>query len=269
MKKFWSHVTNGEYSVGCTGQTVYLYDSNGNEMGKFKDIIYAYDPLISPDGKIFIVKSAEGRLAVYSLESFSLVKKFRFSKVDCGQDDGFCFSPDGRYFINVERHGDCLHSAVSVYDTTDFSLVHRLHGGDGMMFSEIEYDRATDSYYVLGAVRGEDMICTRGFVAKYEDGQLRNLTEISMNEKTFYRSYLSLKRSGFAEKSFAWSYLRVSLDEAKSLDHSLAKIYAYYNGTSARGKILPEDKLHPAVSESFEELMAEMEEEILKLKGLT
>ena len=26
MKSFWSYITNGQYSVGCTGQTVYLYD---------------------------------------------------------------------------------------------------------------------------------------------------------------------------------------------------------------------------------------------------
>ena len=39
MKKFVGFTTNGEYSVGCTGQTVYLYDKSNNEIGKFKDII--------------------------------------------------------------------------------------------------------------------------------------------------------------------------------------------------------------------------------------
>lgn len=33
MKKFWSHISNGNYSVGTTGQTVYIYDENGNEIG--------------------------------------------------------------------------------------------------------------------------------------------------------------------------------------------------------------------------------------------
>ena len=103
MKNFWGFTTNGKYSVGCTGQTVYLYDKNGNELAKFKDIIYAYTPMISPDGTLFVVKSTEGRLAVYSLETFSLIKKFRFSKVDGAQDDGFCFSPNGKFFINIEH----------------------------------------------------------------------------------------------------------------------------------------------------------------------
>ena len=64
MKKFWGYVSNNEFSVGCTGQTVFLYDMDGNELGKFKDIIYGYTPMISPDGTLFVVKSTEGRLAV-------------------------------------------------------------------------------------------------------------------------------------------------------------------------------------------------------------
>ena len=36
MKKFWGYASNNKFSVGCTGQTVFLYDKNGNELGKFK-----------------------------------------------------------------------------------------------------------------------------------------------------------------------------------------------------------------------------------------
>jgi len=36
MKKFWSYITNGTYSVGCTGRTVYVYDNAGNEIEKLK-----------------------------------------------------------------------------------------------------------------------------------------------------------------------------------------------------------------------------------------
>ena len=89
MKNFLGYASNGEYSVGCTGQTVYLFNKDGNELAKFKDLKYAYSPIISPDGKIFVVKSTEGRIAVYSLESVSLIKKFRFSKVNGSQDDNF------------------------------------------------------------------------------------------------------------------------------------------------------------------------------------
>lgn len=227
MKKFVGFTTNGEYSVGCTGQTVYLYDKSNNEIGKFKDIIYAYAPIISPDGKIFVVKSTVGRLAVYSLETFTLIKKFRFSKVDVAQDDGFCFSPDGRFFINVERQKDSLHSAVSVYNTSDFSLVNQLLIGDDMMLNCIEYDEATSSYYVLGFVRGTDGVIKHGFVGKFENGQITNVTPLSENEYEFYRSYKDLERSGFAEKKYAWTHIDSELEKLKSMNHTLAKLYSY------------------------------------------
>lgn len=228
MKDFKGFATNGEYSVGCTGQTVYLYDKDGNEIKKFKDIIYAYTPMISPDGKIFVAKSTDGRLAVYSLETFSLIKKFRFSKVNGAQDDGFCFSPDSKFFINVERQNDDLHSAISFYDTEDFSLVDRFAFGEDLMTDYIEYDEMTDSYYVLGFKRN-DHIFTHGFVSKFESGQLTNLTPLSKNEYDFYFSYMYMKQAGFTTRTFGWNVTDCDIDELIAMNHTLAKIYAHYN----------------------------------------
>ena len=170
MKNFWGYVSNGEYSVGCTGQTVYLYDKDNNEIKKYKDIICAYTPMISPDGKIFVVKSADGRIAVYSLESFALIKKIRYTKF--GDDGGFCFSPDGQFFINIGCGKDSLHSAIYVYNTSDFSLTNRIDIDNKMMVRHIEFDENTNSYYVLGFVRGDDGVLQNGFVAKFENQQI-------------------------------------------------------------------------------------------------
>ena len=35
MKNFVGFTSNSEYSVGCTGQTVYLYDKDSKELAKF------------------------------------------------------------------------------------------------------------------------------------------------------------------------------------------------------------------------------------------
>ena len=229
MKKFWGYVSNNEFSVGCTGQTVFLYDKDGNELGKFKDIIYGYTPMISPDGTLFVVKSTEGRLAVYSLETLSLIKKFRFSKVDGAQDDGFCFSPDGKMFFNVERQKDDLHSAISIYDTTDFSLSNQILLGEDMMLDHIEFDKETNKYYVLGFMRNADLIIEHGFVAEFEDNQIKNITAISENEYDFYRSYKHLEIMGFSKKAYEWSYMDCELDKLKSMNHTLANLYKHYN----------------------------------------
>ena len=227
MRKFWGYATNGEFSVGCTGHTVYLFDKNNNEIKKFKDINYAYTPMISPDGRIFVVKSTEGRLAVYSLETFSLVKKFRFSKMDCSQDDGFCFSPDGKSFLNIERHKQSRF-AISVYDCSDFSLVERAPLDDEMQVYRIECDEETAVYYVLGTVIDKMRDARQGFVARFEDYQIKNITPISVNEFEFYNSYLDLKQIGFTEKSYEWAYVDCELDELKKMNHTLAKLYSYY-----------------------------------------
>ena len=229
MRKFVGYTTNSEYSVGCTGQTIYLYDKEKNEIKKFKDIIYAYAPMISPNGKIFVVKSTVGRLAIYSLETFSLIKKFRFSKVDGAQDDGFCFSPDGKLFFNVERQKDDLHSAISVYDTTDFSLANQVLLGEYIMLDYIEYDETTNTYFVLGFVRGSNLVIKHGFVAKFEDEQIKNITPLSNNEYDFYKNYKRLQLHGFTEKTYDWSDFECELDKLKSVNYTLAKLYMHYN----------------------------------------
>lgn len=229
MKKFIGFASNGKFSVGCTGQTVYLYDENGNEINKFKDIAYGYTPAISPNGKMFVVKSTDGRLAFYSLESFSLIKKFRFSKVDGAQDDGFCFSSDGHFFVNIERQKDDLHSAISIYNTSDFSSVNQINVDENMMINHIEFDETSDTYYVLGFIRNSDLVIKHGFVAKSDNFKIQNITPISDNEFEFYRSYMNLKIMGFTEKSYNFSNFKCNLNELKTMNHTLAKLYTHYN----------------------------------------
>ena len=227
MKKFWSYIENDKYGVGCTGQTVYLYDKNGTELKKFKDLPYAYKSAFSPLGDIFVIKTTEGRLAVYSLDTLSLIKKFRYSKVDGAQDDGFCFSSDGKYFINVERQGDSLHSAISVYDTNNFTRVSQLLLGDKAAASHIE--SVNDEYYVLGFMRGDDGVLSDCYVGKFANNEIKDVKIISEREHEFYRDYLDLKLMGFSEKAYEWSRFEISLDKLRSAGHSLAKLWKYYN----------------------------------------
>ena len=227
MKKFCSYIENDKYGVGCTGQAVYLYDKNGTELAKFKDLPYAYKSAFSPLGNIFVIKTTEGRLAVYSLDTLSLIKKFRYSKVDGAQDDGFCFSPDGKYFINVERQGDDLHSAISVYDTDDFTRISQLLLGDRMMISHIEL--VDGEYYVLGFMRGSNGVLSDCFVGKFTENDIKEVHLISEREHEFYNDYFSLKIMGFTEKAYEWDHFEITLDKLKNANHSLANLWKYYN----------------------------------------
>ena len=210
MPRFVSYISNGIYDIGCTGHTVYVYDKNGTELAKFKDLIYAYYAVISPCGDILVVKSTDGRLAVYSLEGLSLVKKFRFSKVNYAQDDGFCFSADGKYFINIERQSDDLHSVISVYDTSDFGVISQISLGDSGMVQAIE--QVDGEFYVLGFWRDTNLIITQNFVAKYKDGKICESVNITQNDYEYYNELILNKRRGESVKN-----------------HTLATLWNSYN----------------------------------------
>lgn len=228
MKKFWSYISNDKYSVGCTGGTVYIYNKEGMEVAKFKDIQYGYNPVISPNGNILIVKSTEGRLAVYSLETMSLIKKFRFSKVDGAQDDGYCFSADGKYFYNVERQGQSTNHAISMYDTTDFKRVRMWLEDDNIIEpSYIEADD-DDEIFVLGFIRGEEGVFRCGFVAKLTRTGLESTVEISESVYDYYINFKRLELMGFTEKAKQWSgfkYQGVNMTGMESLKKPLRDLW--------------------------------------------
>lgn len=226
MPNFWSLISNGKYSVGCTGQAVFIYDKNGKELARFKDLTYAYTSAISPKGDIFVVKSTKGRMAVYSLEELCLIKKIRFSKVDYAQDENFCFSPDGKLFYNIERHNSDLETALSIYRTSDFSLEKRLLSEDrDTLLDSIEYDSETNCYYILGFFRNRNNRNVY-FVAKLIDDQLNAIRRISEKDWWHYLEYKKLEMSGFAKKAIQWSeFDGCDLCDIKNKRLSLAKLW--------------------------------------------
>ena len=233
MPRFVSFIENEKFRIGCTGQTVYLYDNAGNELAKFRDLSYAYTPLISPNGNIFVVKTTDGRLAVYSLcGEPRLIKKFRFSKVDGSQDDNFCFSPDGKYLYDIERHGESYISALSIYDTDTFELIKRLFENDpSVVLTAVEADEATAAVYLLGYLRNnesDESITRRCFIGILNNDEITQTVDISEDEGDFLWGYKSLEMNGFTESAKSWSSLRYDYDLAQisKEKHSLAGAWA-------------------------------------------
>lgn len=232
MPKFWSFISNGQYCVGCTGPTVYVYDCEGRELAKFKDIKYGYTPLFSPDANKFVVKSTEGRLAVYSLTEMKLLKKFRFSKEDGGQDYNMCFSPDGKLFYNVEVHPHPANSgqitfAIGIYETDHFTLMRHLFLNDPVTDpTDLEWDAETGILYVLGCKRRSDDF--EPFIAILEGDALCDLYPISENESNFYHGYLNTAGMGYTKLSKEWSILKYegyNLDKVETESHTLSELW--------------------------------------------
>ena len=231
-KNFWTFVGNDKYDIGLTGQTTYVYDKNGKELAKFKDLTYAYKCAISPNGDIFVIKSTGNKMAIYSFEDMSLIKKFKYSKIDDSQDDNCIFSSDGRYFYNIERHITSINSALSIYDTEDFSLIKCLFKDDRDLEPKIiECDN--DDYYILGYFRNHDEhFAEKFFVSRLINDNIEYIKYITEKDYEFYHWAKKLEGNGFTSKAYSWSGFQYfecdlfrDLEELKSMDISLASLW--------------------------------------------
>ena len=174
--------------------------------------------MFSPDGNTLAVKSTEGRLAFYDLGDLKLIKKFRFSKVAESQDDGFCFSKDGKFFYNIERQKESYNSCVSVYDTADFKCIGRYYTDDSKFEpGHIEYDKDFDCLFVLGFVRNDKGVFDCGFVAKFNGEALEEIRHITETDYRYCWNYKRLELSGFTAKSIEWSEIKDADEKPKPL----------------------------------------------------
>lgn len=230
MKKFWGYIKNDRFAIGCTGQTVYVYDDMGNQLKKFSDITYAYTPMFCPEKNIFIVKSTAGRLAVYSLDTMELITKFRFSKVDGAQDDGFCFSNDGKYFYNIERHANSSITCLPIYDTSSFKRIKQLFLDDNsQVLSHIEYDTERKSLFVLGFMRGNEGVFDYGFVAQLQSEKLITRTKLTNEKYEFLRDYKHLELLGFTVKAKEWSGFKYRGYDLYDIETTTVRLSDYIN----------------------------------------
>lgn len=180
---FISLVKRGLYAVGCTGATAVLYKDDV-EIARFKDLApYSDQAAISPKEDLFVIRSAVGEMAVYSTEPPRLLKKIRFSEIE-GQDQGYCFSPDGKYFLSIECQEHPLKTVLSIYETANFTLAGRLFDDDDRLFlEEIEYDEDKENYILLcyfRVCRGEEYVGNKYRLVRFSGagvGEIKPITE--------------------------------------------------------------------------------------------
>lgn len=215
-------ISNDQYQIACTGQTVYVLDQTGNELARFRDMTYAYYPALHPKGDTAAVFSNNGVMAVYSLSELSMIVKFRVSAVNDTQTDRIpCFSPDGQYLYHIEgRKHDSLNSRLSVYSTVDYQPVFRLfEQGPKTVFSCMEFDQETGILFLLGFYRQENS--NAYFVAKLNGQSLQDVRPLDPRTYEFYRSAIRLKQSGFTEYAYEWSEFAMATRIQSSIERML------------------------------------------------
>ncbi len=210
MRKFWGFYKNEAYSVGCSGGIVYIYNSNGKELAKFKDFPYVYSAAFKPNSNIIAVKSTEGYLGFYDLDSLSLIKKITVTRIGA-QDEGFAFTPDGKYFYNIEKPTDSTQTQLGIYDGGAFEKVNTLFADEKkMVLDSIEFDNETSIAYVLGFMRDDaEGVFAYGYVGKLdvENGSVTAIHVLDKKQYDYLHWYKSWERRGFTEKSLEYSPL--------------------------------------------------------------
>ena len=204
MRKFWGFYKNKDYSVGCNGGTIYVYDVNGKELAKFKDFPYAYTAAFKPNSNIVAVKSTAGFLGFYDLDAFALIKKITVTRIGA-QDEGFAFTPDGRYFCNIEKPVCSYQTQLSIYDAATFEKVNSFFVNESkMVLDNIEFDNAADICYVFGFMRDDTGTFDYSFVGKLdiESGTVSDIRTLDEKQYDYLRWYKRWEKSGFTEKAF-------------------------------------------------------------------
>lgn len=198
-KKFWGWCQNDAFIVGCNGATVYIYDKDYNELARFKDIPYAYRAKFLPHTNILLVKSTAGYLAVYDLDTLTLLKKIAAARIGA-QDEGFAFTPDGKFFCNIEKPVTSVHTQLTVYRTSDFKVIATLFENNSTVnLKAIEFD-SDNRCYVLGFIRNDEGVFDYGFVGELTAKGIKNVKKLDAKEFDYLRAFKNWEDFGFTER---------------------------------------------------------------------
>lgn len=226
MKSFWGFYDNGIYRVGCNGATVYIYDSHNKEIAKFKDFPDAYTAEFMPNKNIIAVKSTAGYIGFYDLDKLTLMKKHIITKIGA-QDECFSFSPDGRFFYNIEKPISSFETQLGIYETETFDKVNTLFSErKDLSLCQIEFDESSDNCYVLGFMRNEtEKTFVHGFIGllNVSDANIADIKILADEQYKYAYAYKSWEIYGFTPKSRQWNYKLKNLETITPI--SLKDIY--------------------------------------------
>lgn len=195
MRKFYGFFDNGKYKVGCNGRTLYVYDQNNIEVARFKGLSCVYRGAFRPATNVFVAKSTVGMLAVYNLDTLSLVKRINITRKGA-QDEGFAFSPSGDLFYNIEKPILSTRTQLTVYDGSSFNKIETYFADDDKMF--LEYiETYVDEIYLSGFMRDDNGIFDYGFTAKYANGELKDIRRIQSTDYAIANSIMPWDKTDY------------------------------------------------------------------------
>lgn len=218
MRKAYSIYDNGKYKVCMTG-TLWIYDSKEELVGRFTETPYSYEGAFVPGTNLFVSRTNECHIVVYDLDKMEMVRKIKTSNTDAAESDGFCFSPDGKYFYCIEAHwNDWLSRQLSIYSVPDFERIKTYFADQKKIFLEFIESDASGDYYVIGYDRegvktSQGGVRTLHFTGRLVNGSIVDKREYS-DKWLMVTSYFEWKQRNFTNRNLDGALKRRGLDKA-------------------------------------------------------
>ena len=202
-RKYMGFYDNGDYRVGCSGATVYVFDQSGAELCRFRDTPYIYSGAFQPGTNLFAAKSVRGYLAVYDPDRKTLKHKITLTH-RTAHDEGFAFSPDGKLFYDIDHYRP-FRTRLVLYDTEDYTVKATLFSDDPTVFlTYIEFSPKTGLCYILGYDRDPiSNVGENGFIGILEGNTIREKRLIGSSKWFSLQSYQNWEKSGFTERAYS------------------------------------------------------------------
>lgn len=172
-----------KYLAGCSVQSVYLFEYTTDESGeivltkkaaRFDGFRLAFHCLFSPSGDTLAIHDDVGAICLYSMEGMELIRRIEYGKWD--QDDGFCFSHDGKKLYVIERicDGD-IYSRIISFSGEDFSEYGIEFESKIIQLFDIACAEREGEFYVNGYMRNRNGFASVNFIAKLYEGRIADM----------------------------------------------------------------------------------------------
>ena len=147
-------IVSESYIVILTGKAIIILDKARNYVKTLDGLKYAYEGLLSPDGKKLLVISNEPEFYILSLDTLEIINHCKLKGTVSGIEGKGCWSPDGRsvFLILMDKKTESF--LLRVYPTEDLGDFTDIHSiGEMLRFYDILSLPSENAIYILAQSR--------------------------------------------------------------------------------------------------------------------
>ncbi len=234
---------DNQYLAAATTNKVIIYEFDSFKIiSQFAEIKNPSYIQFSPDNKLLAIKSTSGAIGLFSLESYSFLRKFKYFR-EGGDGSNIYFTPDNQFIID----GDWLGNIRLI--NIDDGLITILDKNENTMIKRIEYDEKGRVFHIQKFYRGGISITDESYHSvsrwKYSKNEKKifpldesnKLSRIG-NELVYNiekRYYINIHIKSPKNKQREIVLYNYRLDSVMCRKHITGEVINYYTNSSISG----------------------------------